>query len=236
MVDVANVYRGLGHYEKAEDILLRAFDVQKRVLGEEHPETLSCLFTLARVTANLGRLDEAEGLYLRVLDLRRRVLGEQHLKTLATMNNLAGLYLAWGQPEKAEPLARAAMETYRTIFGEQNNYTIMAADTYGMALLGMGLAAEAEPLLRNLLARLNVTEWSLPILQAHHGLCLGELGRYEEAERLLIEAYPQLHAIQDEQENMVRYTVQLYEAWGKPEQADKWRARLPAAQGATASD
>ena len=128
------------------------------------------------------------------------------------------------------------METYRARYGGENNQTIMATDTYGMALLGMGLATEAETVLRDLIARLDVTFWAVPILRAHLGMCLGELGRYEEAERILIETYPQLQTVQEEQETMVRYTIELYEAWGKPEQADEWRARLPAAQGATASD
>jgi hypothetical protein len=25
----------------------------------------------------------------------------------------------------------------------------------------------------------------------------------------------------------IRYSIQLYEAWNKPEEAEKWRAKLP---------
>ena len=58
-------------------------------------------------------------------------------------------------------------------------------------------------------------------------MCLVELGRYEEAEPLLLEAYPRLRLEHpDRAEDTIRYLVKLYDAWGMPEKAAEWRAKL----------
>ncbi|MCK4343332.1 MAG: tetratricopeptide repeat protein [Phycisphaerae bacterium] len=55
--------------------------------------------------------------------------------------------------------------------------------------------------------------------------------KYEEAESELLEGYSTLSAdFADEHtsvQSVLKNLVGLYEAWGKPEQAETWRARLP---------
>ncbi|MHC4966969.1 MAG: hypothetical protein ACYTGE_18960, partial [Planctomycetota bacterium] len=68
----------------------------------------------------------------------------------------------------------------------------------------------------------------MPVVRAHHGMCLVELERYEEAEPLLVEAYPRL--LLDpalDTKDTIRYLVKLYDAWGMPDEAAEWRAKLP---------
>ena len=62
---------------------------RRRVLGEDHPDTLASRATLAWLAGLQGRRGEAELLYRQVLAARRRVLGGDHPDTVATGRDLA---------------------------------------------------------------------------------------------------------------------------------------------------
>jgi hypothetical protein len=64
----------------------------KRVLGAEHPSTLTGMDNLAAAYSNQGRWKEAEELDVRVMETRKRVLGAEHPSTLTSMGNLAATY------------------------------------------------------------------------------------------------------------------------------------------------
>ena len=70
------------------------------------------------------------------------------------------------------------------------------------------------------------------VFQRNHGQCLTALERYKEAEALLVPAYEGLAASlgpQHEQTGKaLAYVIDLYEAWGKTEAVDAWRAKLHA--------
>ena len=85
----------------------RALEACERVLGKEHPDTLTSVNNLADLYQAQGRYGEAEPLYKRALEARERVLGKEHPDTLASVNNLAALYQAQGRYAEAEPLYQA---------------------------------------------------------------------------------------------------------------------------------
>jgi hypothetical protein len=61
------------------------------------------------------------------------------------------------------------------------------------------------------------------------GQCLSSLGRYQEAERLLLSSHEALAARlgpgDSRTQETVRDLVTLYERWSKPDQAASWRAK-----------
>jgi eukaryotic-like serine/threonine-protein kinase len=74
--------------------------------------------------------------------------------------------------------------------------------------------------------------WLPSEVAAGVGISLAGQKRYAEAEPLLLQAYQELKALEASipvasrgamLANAKRRLVQLYEAWGKPEQARKWR-------------
>ena len=93
-------------------LIKEVLEIQRRVLGEEHPDTLEWMNRLANLYKEQGRYDEAESLFVKELEMRRRVQGEEHRDTVQSMknlvelydsmNNLIELYETWGKPEKAE--------------------------------------------------------------------------------------------------------------------------------------
>jgi Tetratricopeptide repeat len=63
-----------------------------RVLGQDHPSTLTSMANLASTYRNQGRWKEAEDLQKQELEICLRVLGEEHPDTLISIENLAWIF------------------------------------------------------------------------------------------------------------------------------------------------
>ena len=68
----------------------------QRVLGPEHPDTLSSMNNLAIALRDMGQHAEAAQQHRRALAIRQRVLGPEHPDTLSSMSNLAMRLATWG--------------------------------------------------------------------------------------------------------------------------------------------
>ncbi len=121
--DLADVLESQGHYAQAEPLYARSFAVRERVLGAEHPQTLSSVNNLAGLYERQGRYVEAEPLYERALAARERVLGAEHPQTLSSVNNLAYLYARQGRYDKAEPLYARALSGAEKVLGPDHPNT-----------------------------------------------------------------------------------------------------------------
>jgi hypothetical protein len=63
-------------------------ETRKRVLGEEHPDTLNSMNNLAFIWKDIGRHGDAIGLIQTCFDLRQQVLGLGHPYTVSTLSTL----------------------------------------------------------------------------------------------------------------------------------------------------
>ena len=68
----------------------------RRLLGDEHPDTLTSMNNLAGTLWALGDHAGARALYEPTLAALRRLLGDEHPDTLTSMNNLAETLRALG--------------------------------------------------------------------------------------------------------------------------------------------
>ncbi len=73
-----------------------------RVLGKDHPNTLTSLNNLAALLKSKGKPADAEPLYRRALEGRQKLLGDEHPNTLSSLNNLAHLLRDQGKNKEAE--------------------------------------------------------------------------------------------------------------------------------------
>jgi len=67
-------------------------ETSKRLLGQEHPDTLTSIGNLASTFWNQGRWKEAEDLEVQVIETSKRVLGQENPSTLSSIGNLASTY------------------------------------------------------------------------------------------------------------------------------------------------
>jgi hypothetical protein len=86
-----------GRYNEAKVSFIEVAERQKKVLGAEHPDTLTSMANLASTYRNQGRWKEAEELEVQVIETRKRVLGEENPDTLTSMANLAWTYSNQGR-------------------------------------------------------------------------------------------------------------------------------------------
>jgi hypothetical protein len=56
-----------GRYKEAEELEVQVMETKKRVLGDEHPDTLTSIANLASTYRNQGRWKEAKELQVQVM-------------------------------------------------------------------------------------------------------------------------------------------------------------------------
>lgn len=62
-------------YEEAGVMCQRALEAREKMLGRDHPNTLTCVSTLGSVLDNQAKYEEAEAMHRRALKAREKVLG-----------------------------------------------------------------------------------------------------------------------------------------------------------------
>jgi hypothetical protein len=124
MGDLAASLHGKGKHAEAEQMQRELLDLQRRVLGPEHPNTLATMNNLANTLDDQGKHAEAEQMQCELLDVQRRVLGPEHPHTLATMNNLACSFLSQGKHLEAEQMQRQVLDVRRRVLGPGHPHTL----------------------------------------------------------------------------------------------------------------
>jgi tetratricopeptide (TPR) repeat protein len=186
---IGNTYRDLGLYPEAQRQLERAVELRRRVLGQNHPDTLNTSDKLAVLYWRQGKYVQAEPLCAKVLEVRRRVLGEEHPDTLDAMESLALLYKDQGRYALAEPLYKKVLESQRRVLGEEHEGTLETTERLALLYLDEGKYTLAEPLY------IKVTELQRRVLGEEHPSTLDSMNnlavlyleqdKYKQAEPLL---------------------------------------------------
>jgi tetratricopeptide (TPR) repeat protein len=238
MKDLGDLYRVEGKYALAEPLLRRDLDLQRRVLGEDHPGTLNAVNMLGVLYWQEGRYAEAEPLLVRALADRRRVLGEEHPNTVISMANLGQLYLSQGRYAEAEALFTKTIEVDRRVRGPEHPYIRRHLTSLANLRIAQHRYAEAESILREVLTdpgSEGPDTWRTSERRSLLGVCLMWQSRFAEAEALLISGYrglverrSDLPAIVSARDAGTRL-LELYDSWGKPEKAAEWRKELESA-------
>jgi len=104
----------------------------------------------------------------------------------------------------------------------------------GETLMKEGRFEEAADLLRGCLAARQKTlpegHWLIADTTSQLGAAVTGEGRFEEAEKLVLEGYSAMKedplAPTDRKRLAIKRVIQLYESWSKPDQASEWRRRL----------
>jgi tetratricopeptide (TPR) repeat protein len=138
-----------GRYNEAEELFEQVMETRKRVLGDEHPDTLASMANLASTYWNQGRWKEAEELNMQVIETRKRVLGDEHPSTLTSMNNLALTYRDQGRWKEAEELNMQVIETRKRVLGDEHPDTLTSMANLASTYRNQGRWKEAEELQAN---------------------------------------------------------------------------------------
>jgi Tetratricopeptide repeat len=84
-----------GQHDDAERLRKQVLEVHKRVLGPEHPSTLTSMANLAFTWKARGRHTEAIGLMRHCVQQRQSVLGASHPRSVQSWQNGKRKWLAY---------------------------------------------------------------------------------------------------------------------------------------------
>ncbi len=130
----------------------RAIEDVGRVLGPDHPHTLTSRNNLANAYQQVGRYAEAILLHEQTLVDRERLLGPDHPDTLASRNNLANAYQDAGRIADAIPLHEQTLADRERLLGPDHPSTLASRNNLAEAYQDAGRAADAIPLHEQTLA------------------------------------------------------------------------------------
>src|SRR6266545_940405 len=127
LLNEAGVYlRSRGQYQLARELHEQALVGCRRVLGDDHPDTLSTMNYLAVTRRALSDLQGARDLHEQTLAARRRVLGDDHSGTLMSMYNLAVTLTDLGDLQGARDLHEQTLTTRRRVLGDDHPDTLQS--------------------------------------------------------------------------------------------------------------
>jgi tetratricopeptide (TPR) repeat protein len=125
----------------------RRTEAYARVLGPDHPGTLTSANNLAQTLLARGDLRGAERLFSRVLETRTRILGPDHPDTLSALNNLAQAAGELGDLARAQDLQQQAFDAGTRIQGADHPSTLTSRNNLAHILAERGDNAGAGALL-----------------------------------------------------------------------------------------
>ena len=149
---IGNAYRELGLLTEAGRHYGRAVDLRRRVLGDEHLDTLTGDNNLGQLYREQGKYAEAEQVLTRTTTIRQRVLGEDHPDTLITMANLGLVLHEQGKYAEAEPILTKVLESEKRLRGEDDLETLTSMLNLAKLYGDLGKLSEAETLLTRMIA------------------------------------------------------------------------------------
>jgi serine/threonine-protein kinase len=244
MTTLAHVLRRQGKFEEAEALYREALEIRRRGSEPLAPEVAESIFNLAYCMQWKGDFAAAESYHRQALEMRRQLFGDEHPDVVLSLTFLGWSLEETGDLDAAEPLFRESLEIGRRLGGDRSLSVAISSWWLGSLLVEKGepaaalpYAVQAEEIYTELLPP---THWALAGAAGLRGACLAGLGRFEEAEPLLLDSYVVLERELSKRSvftlGILESLVELYDAWGRPAEAARYRAMLPRPAPADASD
>jgi tetratricopeptide (TPR) repeat protein len=222
---------GSGNVEGAEVLYRKAIEVGRGVEPRYRIFLAQALNYLGILLTNKGAYAEAEDMLLRCVGLYREIMGDSNPNLPILETNLATLYFSKGEYARAEASYRKALEILPTFFSREHADAVRARAGLGLTVTRLERAAEGEPYLLEALAirqrTLRPDSYLIPYTESALGECLAAQKHYADAEPLLFDGYTGLTWKLGEKDSRTEEArqrmVNLYESWGKPDEAARYR-------------
>ncbi|MFE7634823.1 tetratricopeptide repeat protein, partial [Kitasatospora sp. NPDC057518] len=170
-----------------------------RILGADHPDTLSSRHNLAYSYSEAGDTDDAISLLEQVLIDRQRVLGADHLNTLSSRHNLATTYWKAGRTDDAISLLELVLTDHERVLGADHPNTLSARHNLATGYAETGRTDDAISLLEQVLTdrqRVLGTDHPYTIKTRHNlGTAYWQTGKQEQAIAILRQAVADLDRV-----------------------------------------
>lgn len=233
--NLAFALANLGRYQEAKPLYEEAIADTRRATGSESSQVADILSPYATVLWYLNERESALGVYRESIRIRRRTLGPEHPGYAMTLANYADSLVAMEQYSQALPLLREILALRGRTLPDSHNAVAATMLLMGRALGPLGQLEEAEDWMRKAIAlrekMLPKGDWRIASGHSILGGHLVRARRFAEAESILLDAERELMASLGNDSAIVtearQRLVDLYAAWGRPEDAARWQNQLP---------
>ena len=145
--DLGGVYSDLERLDASAEALEKAAAIQRKILGDQHPDTARTRDNLGSVLAALGRFEEAEREIRAALKVREATLGPEHPELATSYTNLGAMFEERGDFANAEPHYATAARLSVASEGPTHPNTAHVQANHGRMLTELGRPTQAIPLL-----------------------------------------------------------------------------------------
>ncbi len=233
--NLSDVMREQGDLEGARPLVERAVAIAEKAYGPEHRDTGTAVNSLGSVFLALGNYAEARAMFERAAMIYAKALGPTHAYVAYPFANLGDVSRGMGELPRAVEHYQRSLDIREKAFGPVHRDVSVSLERLGTARALMGDCSGAVPVLER---ALDVTRKTMPmdhsrmgVVGSSLGVCLAEARRFDEAERVLLEAHRVLElrdTTEDAATANATHLVALYERLGRPEEAARYRSDMRA--------
>ncbi|MHC4414580.1 MAG: tetratricopeptide repeat protein [Planctomycetota bacterium] len=230
MSNLAGALQQQGRLAEAVDIQREVVGRSERRHGPEHSDTIGALASLSGYLSRSRRHEEEEEV---LRTLTERLVGKgsrKEQKAAFYLERRAGALQTLGRYSEAEHVLRQVLEIGLREFGPDQRTTFVIKCRLAWVLRLQGVMEESDRLDVEINDLADFMEQiGRPFRSVTYGGYLVYLGQYEKAKRCLLYdlEYQQRIGVRGPDLNeYIQPLVDLYEAWGKPEEAAEYRAML----------
>ena len=225
--NISELYNRQGRYEEAETFSLKALELTKKSLGEEHPNIVIRLNNLSEIYRCQGKYTEAISTALKAFTLGKKILSSKDPFIGIILNNIANIYVSQGQYEEAEDYYLESCKLDKELFGEDSLNITTDFNNLANLYKIQGRYTESEKLY---IQSLNISKKFLGEEHPDIGVTLNNLGllyknqeKYEEAEDYYLQSLDIAKKTYGEEHPQIAISFEnlasLYEIQGKIEEA-----------------
>jgi serine/threonine-protein kinase len=189
---IGTAYLNQAKFDLAEKYMRRALELERKVDGDDSPQTARAMDDLGSVLTLKGDYGGAQTLFQDALTIYHKHFAEGSVRPVwlvATLSNLGLVKVAAGKPAEAETLLREALNLAPQITGKERLNVALAFAHLAQARVSQGDLEEGETLYRSALEEYRKLPGAERPEMADALSSLGELlrtkGKYAESESML---------------------------------------------------
>ncbi|MGI9235811.1 MAG: tetratricopeptide repeat protein [Woeseiaceae bacterium] len=234
LFNLAGVAHDKGEFDAAESLYREVLGIRRQALGEQHPDIAFTLNNYAFVLYDKGDRRAAINMERDSVDMYRNFFPDGHPALARALATLGGWVTREGEFSEAETLLTESLEMRREFLGANHPEVAGGMTTLAYLYLKTERAEEAQELASA--ARTTFNEllppghWRTAWVGSIEGASQTALNQFESAEQLLLQSYDVLvdslggggRAVYIDETRA--FLLDLYQKWGKPEQAEKFLA------------
>jgi tetratricopeptide (TPR) repeat protein len=147
--NIGGILHSKADFTSAEQPGRRAWEISRRLLGEDDPRTLFDAVAYAGILDGLQRYNESEAIYRRALAIFEKTFGPEHYEVAANLHNLAAVLCARGDLDQAEKLYLRALAIKEKLLGAGSPDAALTRNNIGALLNLQGRSREAAAMLQS---------------------------------------------------------------------------------------